>query len=176
MLSLLLSRKSATDFERWPVALEKDGGADEGSDRAGKTNGGFGGGPVERGEGCGLESLSSSSTGRWIDIGTGIERCRRREAARSMSTTPMFPKAEPTGLPEVAYAVAIFLLWLSSHEAALRHQLHQILEPVGYHRCLSSIRQAAVMYRAGAGWFLVSAVRVDCSVVRVPRRDVTLAA
>jgi hypothetical protein len=48
-------RGSIADWGRLPVALEKEDGAEEDDGRAGKTNGGFGGGGFDRGDAWGLE-------------------------------------------------------------------------------------------------------------------------
>lgn len=48
-------RGSIADRGLLPVALENDEGAEEDDGRAGKTNGGFGGGGFGRGDDCGLE-------------------------------------------------------------------------------------------------------------------------
>lgn len=50
------------DMGRLPVALENDEGAEAGdAGRAGKTNGGFGGGNSARGEGCGPRGGESAN-------------------------------------------------------------------------------------------------------------------
>lgn len=48
-------RGSIADRGRLPVALESEDGAEEDDGRAGKTNGGFGGGGFDRGDAWGLE-------------------------------------------------------------------------------------------------------------------------
>jgi hypothetical protein len=45
-------RGSIADRGRLPVALETEDGAEEDDGRAGKTNGGFGGGGYDRGDDC----------------------------------------------------------------------------------------------------------------------------
>lgn len=45
-------RGSIAECGRLPVALEKEDGAEEEDGRAGKTNGGFGGGGCDRGDAC----------------------------------------------------------------------------------------------------------------------------
>lgn len=52
-------RGSIADCGLLPVALEKEDGAEEDDGRAGKTNGGFGGGGFDRGDACGLEGRAS---------------------------------------------------------------------------------------------------------------------
>ena len=48
-------RGSMAERGRLPVALENEEGAEEDEGRAGKTNGGFGGGGCDRGDACGSE-------------------------------------------------------------------------------------------------------------------------